>query len=118
MRLKAQRSPIAVAKAGVRRKLGSEDHFGVGRRGDDLVLMAARDSKRRQSTAKPAILDRVSVSAQAPAFFRFPHIATQGIGHDLVAEADAHHRYSCGISLANEGAHWRHPREVLVIDTR
>ncbi len=61
-------------------------------------------------------LHLIGMAAKAPALVGLAHVATQRIGHDLVAEADAEHRGVCCVRAADEGAQWLEPGQV-VIDT-
>ncbi|MCY1547160.1 hypothetical protein D9M68_831980 [compost metagenome] len=116
MRLKAQRRAVAIGQPGIGGEFGRQDHLGIGRWHDDLILMRAGHGQGggRGLHIGRARFDGVVVPAKAPALFGFPHIATQRIGHDLVAKAHAEHRGLLGIGIADEGAQRIEPGEVVI----
>ena len=58
--------------------------------------------------------DVIDVPPEAIAFLRLAHRATQRLRDQLMAEADADHRYLALVRFAHEGLKRRDPRDVVV----
>ena len=119
MGLKTQRRTIAIGEARIGGEVGGKDHLCLSGRDDHLILMRTRDCKTGgcglHETRPLARI--IPMATQTPALVGFADVATQGVGHDLMAKADAKHWGAGGVGLANELAQRREPR-VIFINTR
>ncbi len=72
-------------------EVGGGDHSGIWRWGHDLILMRDGDGDTERTRVHPVLRGGhlIAVQADAPALVRLLDTTTEGMGHDLVTEADA-----------------------------
>ncbi len=117
MALERDRKPVGVGQPGIGCEGAGQVDRRVRRQAHHLVLVRGRDGDGF-SGVHPGLapFDVIAVQADRPPLGRLDHLATEGLGHDLVAETDAD-QGRLALGLAQEIRQRRDPGQG-VIDPR